>query len=347
LSLTSAGLDATYSVGSELSGVGVYSREILHGLAAAHPECKFLHCARPHRFARLLQESRPPNARARLLAPPLFGAPGQIFHGLNQRLPVGKLPPAVTTFHDLFVLSGDYSTPEFRRRFATQARDAAARSTIVIAVSAFTARQVASLLGVEHDRIRIIYHGVRRRVNPKARHPEKLILFVGALQRRKNIARLISAFERAAPDPWRLVLAGSAGFGAAEELRALEASPARDRIDVTGWIDDARLAALYARASIFAFPSLDEGFGMPILEAMAAGVPVLASNRSAIPEICGGAALLADPFDIDALAGALQWLITDQELARGLSEAGIRRADCFSWENAVSQTWETYAELVG
>ena len=123
---------------------------------------------------------------------------------------------------------------------------------------------------------------------------ENVILNVGAIQKRKNIARLVAAFETVAPE-WRLVLAGSDGYGA-EEIRArIAASPARERIAVLGYVTPEELAGWYARASVFAFPSLDEGFGMPVLEAMAAGVPVVTSNRSALPEVAGDAALLVDP----------------------------------------------------
>ena len=121
-----------------------------------------------------------------------------------------------------------------------------------------------------------------------------MILNVGAIQTRKNIARLVEAFERV-DAPWKLVLAGSNGYGAAGILARIQASPARDRISVLGYVPLSELSALYRRASVFAFPSLDEGFGMPVLEAMAAGAAVLTSDRSALPEVAGDAALLVDP----------------------------------------------------
>ena len=136
----SVALDATYSIGDVLSGVGLYSREILYGLAAAHPEDRFDFWYRSHRYLRSRRETLPRNARRRLLAGP-FGPRGAgLFHGLNQRLPAMLPRRSVATFHDLFVLTGEYSTVEFRARFAAQARDAAARADAVIAVSAFTAR---------------------------------------------------------------------------------------------------------------------------------------------------------------------------------------------------------------
>ena len=120
-------LDATYSLGADLSGVGVYSREILHGLAAAHPEARFRFCYRPHRYLEARRESLPPNCRRALLLD-RFPPRADVYHGLNQRLPTRVRRPAVATFHDLFVLTGDYSTPDFRAALrGTGARGGGAR----------------------------------------------------------------------------------------------------------------------------------------------------------------------------------------------------------------------------
>ena len=330
------GLDATYSFGKNLSGVGVYSREILFGVAGAHSDREFHFYYRPHRFFRSFQDALPRNASRRLLV----GKPSaDIFHALNQRVD-HQAKRTVSTFHDLFVMTGDYSSPEFRARFTRQARGAAERSDLIITVSQFTALQVERLLGVEQSRIRVIHHGVR--VSEGVSKREDLVLSVGAIQRRKNVARLVKAFELL-PDSWRLALAGAAdGFGAAEELRAVEESPARARIDVLGYVTAGQLEGLYRRAGIFAFPSLDEGFGMPILEAMAHGIPVLTSNCSAMPEVAGDAALLVDPLEIgDALAR----LASDELLREELSRLGLERARAFSWESAVQKTWSVYDEL--
>jgi glycosyltransferase involved in cell wall biosynthesis len=334
-------LDATYSLGRNLSGVGVYSREMMYGLASAHPDEEFLFCYRPHRFLRSYRERLPSNALRRLLA---GRPPGDLLHGLNQRVD-DRARKTVCTFHDLFVMTGDYSSPEFRARFTDQARRAAALSDAIIAVSRFTANQVEQLLGVPAARIRVVPHGVH--IPETARDSrENLVLFVGAIQKRKNVARLIQAFEQL-PDSWRLALAGAPdGFGAAEELRAIEASPKRNSIDVLGYVSRVELDRLYRRARIFAFPSLDEGFGMPVLEAMAHGTPVVTSKSSAMPEVAGDAALLVDPHDTDAIATALNCLANDPSLRDDLGQRGVRRAREFSWESAVNKTWQVYRELL-
>ena len=338
-------LDATYSLGKDLSGVGVYSREILFGLARSFRDEQFLWCYRPHRFFRSFLERVPDNCRRRPLTEDRSTG-ADLFHGLNQRLPRARWRRAVATFHDLFVLTGDYSTSEFRRRFAVQAREAADRADLIIAVSEFTARQVADLLAVERSRIHVIHHGVRFPV-PGSPHVarERIILHVGAIQKRKNIRRLVEAFERVGKE-WRLLLAGSSGYGAGEILRRIEESPRREDIEVLGHVPDQDLPGLYARASVFAFPSLDEGFGMPVLEAMAAGLPVISSNRSALPEVCGSAALLVDPNEVEALAEALERLTSDEALRCELAERGRVRARLFRWDAAVHRTWEVYRQLL-
>jgi glycosyltransferase involved in cell wall biosynthesis len=333
-------LDATYSLDPSPSGVAVYSREILYGLAHAHPETEFAFCYRPHRFRASWGLPLPANAGRRLLAPGVG-----LFHGLNQRLPRWWAGPKIATFHDLFVLTGEYSTPDFRARFAAQAREAAERARLIIAVSEFTRGEVISLLGVAPERVRVVHHGVRPLPPAAGIAREKVILSAGAIQTRKNIARLVAAFETVDPS-WRLVLIGSDGYGAAAIHSRIAGSPARDRIAVLGYVPPEELASWYARAQVFAFPSLDEGFGMPVLEAMTAGVAVLTSNRSAMPEIAGDSAILVDPENVEWLIEALRRLTIDADLRANLIQRGLNRARQFSWEKAVNETWNIYRSVL-
>jgi glycosyltransferase involved in cell wall biosynthesis len=323
----------------------VYSNEIIRGVAgtlAPEPICL---AYRAHRLLRGLLRPAPPNCRRRLLLENRRTSTARLIHGLNQRLPSARYRRAVATFHDLFVLTGEYSTAEFRERFAEQAKRAAARSDLIIAVSQFTADQVSNLLQVNPSRIRVIRHGVHLPRAPERRR-KTTILHVGAIQTRKNLVRLVQAFE-SVPGPWRLTLAGSEGFGAGEVLAVISASPAADRIDVLGYVAPAVLEKLYSEAGIFAFPSLDEGFGIPVLEAMSRGVPVVTSSRSALTEVGGEAVMYVDPFRVEELAAALQRLASDEDLRRELADAGRKRAEAFSWERAARQTVEVYRELLG
>jgi len=299
---------------------------------------------RSPRYWRAWLKSTPANVRIRRLSSERGDRTAPLFHGFNQRLPELRFRRQVATFHDLFVLSGDYSTPEFRERFAAQARAAAAASDLIVAVSAFTASQVEHYLNVPVSRIRVIHHGVVARPIPDFPR-EKVILCLGAIQRRKNQAALVRAF-RAAPREWTLVLAGSQGYEAAAVLGEIAKSPARDRIRITGYVPDEEVAGWYAKASIFAFPSFDEGFGMPVLEAMAAGVPVISGNRSSLPEVSGDAAMLVDPSSDEELARAVELLTRDEDLRRKMATAGKIHAAGFRWENAVQATISVYRELL-
>jgi glycosyltransferase involved in cell wall biosynthesis len=338
-------LDASYSVGNQPTGIGVYSSRLIGSLAKAHPRDRILLCYRAKQFVGS-PEPRFENVRRRLLLPPLPLFRADLFHALNQRVDFRPARCVVSTFHDLFVLTSEYSSREFRGRFAAQARGAAAYSDAIIAVSEFTSRQIQELLGVPESRIRVVPHGVIMPQLPEESKREDIILFVGALQVRKNISRLIAAFERL-PGKWKLVLAGPAGgYGAGAIVEQIERSSARDRIQMTGHLSRERLEALFRKARVFAFPSLDEGFGIPVLEAMSFGVPVLTSNRSALPEVAGDAALLVDPASTEEIEYGLKKLIEDDVLRDELSRRGRERAEQFSWRETARQTYAVYSELV-
>ncbi len=352
-------LDASYSVGPSLSGVGVYCARLIEELAAGDPESEFILCYRANRFFRSFMRPRPgPNTTRRLMEEPLnvlLPRRVELFHGLNQRLPGYRFRRAVTTFHDLFVMTGEYSTPEFRARFTALAREAAARSDRIVAVSCHTAEQVTSLLGVEPSRLHVIHHGVdavpaftaddlaafRRRY----RLERPFLLHVGAIQARKNLTRLIEAFERLTPD-FDLVLAGSDGYGAPGIRGRIAASKAAERIRTLGYVERAVVERLYRSAAALAFPSLDEGFGMPVLEAMSAGLPVVTSNRSGTAEAAGNAALLVDATDTDAIAAALRRALEDTSLRAELASKGRERAAQFNWKRAAAETLDVYRNLL-
>lgn len=135
------------------------------------------------------------------------------------------------------------------------------------------------------------------------------------------------------------------GYGAEAEFSAIDRSPRRASIDVLGYISTAQLRDLYRRARVFAFPSLDEGFGMPVLEAMAHGIPVVTSNCSALPEVAGDAALLVDPQDTESIAAALVSLAGNESQRDDFSRRGLERARMFSWKSAVDRTWAVYDEI--
>ena len=352
-------LDASYGLGSEPSGVAVYCRNLIGELAGGHPEASFLLAYRSNRLTRAFRESKPARNCTRVVlegaATRLWAGRADLFHGLNQRLPRTPFARTVVTFHDLFVMTGQYSTPEYRQKFTELAKDAAERADRIIAVSDFTADEAARLLGYPRERIATVRHGVE--AAPEFGEAEMeafrrdlglegpVLLHVGAIQTRKNCERLVEAFERLQGSP-TLLLAGAAGYEADQTFARIDLSSARDRIRHLGYVGADVRAKLYRAATALAFPSLDEGFGLPVLEAMAAGLPVLTSNRSALPEVAAEAALMVDPFEVDEIAAGLERLLTDEGLRAELSQKGLARAAELTWRQAAEKTWNVYQQVL-
>ncbi|MGZ5299842.1 MAG: glycosyltransferase family 4 protein, partial [Actinomycetota bacterium] len=173
------------------------------------------------------------------------------------------------------------------------------------------------------------------------------VLSVGTLEPRKNLVRLVRAYRQVAPDvPHALVLAGMPGWRT-EALEAELARPGPGTIVRTGHVSDDALDALYRGADVFAYPSLYEGFGLPVVEAMAHGVPTLASNTSSLPQVVGDAALLVDPTDVSEIAEGLARLLTETAPADDLRQRGLQRAATFTWAATARATLDVYRQLTG
>lgn len=174
------------------------------------------------------------------------------------------------------------------------------------------------------------------------------ILFIGSIEPRKNLKRLMEAYAQvfAWSQEWRLVIVGARKAGYAHVSRRFESAPIASHIHFMGYVPDEDLPAFYNGASVFAFPSLYEGFGLPVLEAMSCGTPVVTSNNSSLPEVAGDAAILTDPFDVDTLTFAIRRTLEDHELVAELRLKGLARAQCFSWERAARATAQIYERLL-
>ena len=352
------GLDAGNWFDRPPTGVAVYARNLTRRLAESHPDQQFVWHLRSNRYLRSLRTALPSNASRRLAETfpghPAVGRVG-LFHGLNQRLPQGRLPRTVATFHDLFAMTGDYSSAEFRERFSSLAAETAGRADHVIAISAHTARLVTDLLGYPRAQVTVVHHGAERLEPPEPSRAREIlgrmgisapfVLHMGTIQARKNVDRLVSAFEEAG-EGRELVLAGSFGYGGPQLARRLERSPSRARIRLTGHVSDLARACLYSEAEVLLFPSLDEGFGLPVVEAMSSGLPVVTSNLSALPEVAGDAAVLVDPHDVGSIANGLGKVLSSPGLQAELKELGVRRARAFTWQRCADETWAVYQRLL-
>ncbi|MFQ3566074.1 MAG: glycosyltransferase family 1 protein [Aggregatilineales bacterium] len=261
-------------------------------------------------------------------------------------LPAAFPGRAVVTVHDLGYRHFPKAHPSLARIYLDlTTRYSARRAAIVLADSAATAADLTRFYGTPPNKIRVIYPGIDPPIigntavlRRKYRLPERYFLFIGTLQPRKNIAGLVEAFrrwrQRNRGDETALVLAGAKGWlYDATWTHEANGSPTPG-VFLTGYVDDEDKGALYAGALAFVFPSLHEGFGFPVLEAMACGTPVLCSSTSSLPELAGEAALLVDPLDIDAIADGMDRLACDGDLRAKLRARGQARAAAFTWERA-------------
>lgn len=281
-------------------------------------------------------------------APPVewFIGGADVVHGTNFVVPPTRRAAAVASVHDLTPLRHPELCDAATLAYPGLVRRALRRGAWVHTDSAFVAGEVVEAFGADPGRVRIVHPGVPERPRPSETEVDDALrrvlppgtgrycLAVGTAEPRKDLPGLVRAFtEVAASDSGvSLVLAGPAGWGEEALEEAVAASPARGRIVRTGWVDDADLAALLARATVLAFPSLYEGFGFPPLEAMRTGVPVVATRAGSLPEVLGDGALMVEPRDIDGLAGALERVLTDDAARRDLVATGTAWAARFSWE---------------
>ncbi|MDE2058517.1 MAG: glycosyltransferase family 4 protein [candidate division NC10 bacterium] len=289
-----------------------------------------------------------------------------LFHGLDQAgIPFFfKKGRYVVTLHDAIACFMPHTFPLKYRLVLKTAFSAIRRQADLIIVPSESGKEDAvRYLGVERGRIAVIPEGVERRFQPfgdsgrleavrqKYGISPEYILFVGALQPRKNIPTLLQAFALLlAEKPNRdlkLVIAGGGGWKQQEIFNTVRSLGLEGHTCFPGYIDDEDLPDLYRGARLFVYPSLYEGFGLPILEAMGCGVPVITSHTSAMPEVAGEAALLVDPTDANALAEAMASVLDDGALRDDLRRKGMDRVRHFSWEAVARKTVESYQALCG
>jgi glycosyltransferase involved in cell wall biosynthesis len=354
--------------GEPRSGIGRYTRSLVEALVKLAPEERWvLYLDRPARDLPADVEARclpwPQRLLWTLWAAPrdLARQPVDLFHGVTGfELPGARGAPLVTTVHDLVPFRFPRLVP-WRHRWAVRALlgSALRRARRVITVSSATRDEVLARYRLAPERVHVVPEAAAphfapppdaevRRVGERYGLGAPYVLFVGLLEPKKNVPALLGAVARLRArggwGPATLVLVGAPGWGSevAAEVARLDLEGVVKRL---GAVPDADLPALYAGAHAFAFPSLWEGFGLPVLEAMASGAPVVASRRGALPEVTGGAALLVEPAP-EPLAEALGQLLADAALRARLREAGLARARGFSWERTAAETLAVYRAAV-
>ncbi len=350
------------------TGSARYMEELLNALISRHPTFEYTLFTEAHPFK---GTDLKPQSHLRLWPVPsrspwlrqLLGLPlairqsrVQLVHS-QYALPATVACPAVVTVHDVFFARRPDLYPfvvqtQLRYRVPRALR----KARVIIVPSQFTKREILSIYRVPAHKLRVIPHGIASRFRPlparvvePVRHryalPGRFFLFLGALQPRKNLLRLIGAFnslDRATRRAYPLVICGPPRWMYQEVLHAGQSLVDEGTLRFLGQVPDADVPALFNLATTFVFPSLSEGFGFPVLEAMRCGTPVVAANTGSIPELVGKAAILVDPHDIRQLSEALQFMIDDTGRRTRLSTAGRVRASTYTWASCADLTAAAY-----
>jgi len=295
-----------------------------------------------------------------LLAPLLLRRSGaDLFHGVHSVVPLSCPVPSVVTVHDLAFIRFPQTFRAYNRIYLDLAtRLSVRRAARVLVVSEHTRREVIGLLGVAPERVVVTPNAAREHFRPpdpvtleafRARKglPERFVLYVGTLEPRKNLTTLLEAYaEVARRQTVPLLVGGGKGWLYDAVFQRLEELGLRERVRFVGYLDEEELPLWYATATVFVFPSIYEGFGMPPLEAMACGTPVVASNTSSLPEVVGDAGVTVSPYDPAALAAAISRVLDDADLRQELRERGLRQARAFSWHVTAERTLAAYEAAV-
>jgi glycosyltransferase involved in cell wall biosynthesis len=356
------GIDASRSVSAQPTGTELYSRYLIEAL---------LDRASDHFFFRLYFNQSPQSkiqnlkseirfipfprlwTHLRLSAEMILHRPDLLFVPAHV-LPIVHPRRSVVTVHDLGYLYFPEAHPPRQRWYLDRSTRWHTRTAAhLLADSAATKRDLVEKYHADPDRITVAYPGldpsIRRvadpneiaRVKVKYHIDGDYVLYLGTIQPRKNLQRLIQAFNQLPAANYQLLLAGKPGWYSEQLLQH-----ANDRVKFIGYVEAADKSALLSGATAFVFPSLYEGFGFPILEAMACGVPVLCSNTSSLPEVAGEAAVLVDPLEAEGIARGLQEITTNEELQRSLIERGYQQAQQFTWRACADVVLKVFEKIL-
>jgi glycosyltransferase involved in cell wall biosynthesis len=363
-----------HSVGAKLAGNESYAVNLIEALAQIDRVNDYtLYVTTAEAYERFHQ--RWPNFRVHTTLPhtPLIRIPLTLSAELRKN-PVDVLHvqftappfcpcPVVVSLHDL---SFEHLPQTFNRRSRTQlrltVRHSARHAAQILTLSDHTRRDVIDTYSIAPEKVRAIPLAAPAHFYPvtdamelqRVRHTYGIngdyVLSVGSIQPRKNLVRLIKAYaslrDRHTGNNFpKLVLVGKCAWLYDETLRALDETKVRDSVVLTGYVPEADLPVLYSGALCFVYPSYFEGFGLPPLEAMKCGAPVIVGNATSLPEVVGDAGLKVDPFDVSAIAGAIEELINNSELRQALKVKGSKRAEMFDWRNTAQQTLKVYEQV--
>lgn len=356
------------------SGIAVYTTSLIQGLARQDRENEYLlyldnhydpavehsNIVRQNNFCWKVLKASPSLWKQISLPYNLKLDRVDLFHSTTSTLPLVRPCRTVVTFCDLFhEINPEWVPPNVRTRLHRLYKFAAQHATLVIAISENTKRDLMKIYGIKEQKIKVIYPGksdlfrpvkdvtlieeLRRRLKIR----DRFLLHVGALAYWRNISNLLKAFAilKKQKVPHQLVLVGRS-FWSFDLNRLLAELDLEGEVINLGYLSTDELVLLYNGAEALVFPSLYEGFGIPVLEAMSCRTPVVASCVASLPEVVGEAALLIDPYDVESIADGMARVIRDKSLYRELVEKGMKRAKLFSWDKMAQQVGQAYKEAV-
>jgi glycosyltransferase involved in cell wall biosynthesis len=348
--------DVSSLTSENLTGIGVYARNLVRSMA----QLSGVACTGTYRISRFKRRGiigRHAQVPLHVYVPGiagLFPHQYQVFHGTDFRVPLACPRKKVVTIHDLLVFQEGLSEEKFAREGRAKLAHAlrSGRPDHVIVISEFTRSAFTAHFPEWASRVSVVYLGIDHLPVPGERtaapYPFPYLFYVGTVEKRKNVDRIVEAFGQIAPKypDLRAVIVGGKGWGAEDTLRRIAGSPFRERILYRGFVSNAELVGLYRHARFVAYPSLYEGFGIPILEAMRMGCPVITSNIGAMREVSGAAALHADPYRTESIAAAMVSLLEDDALRGRLVAAGHDRVRTFTWRQCALNTLDVYKKFL-
>jgi glycosyltransferase involved in cell wall biosynthesis len=283
-----------------------------------------------------------------------------LFHYTDHAMSlIQRMYPIVITVHDIAYIRFPYLLNKSRQVYKKHILNLSIKKAdIIVADSHSTMRDIVEFFNVDEKKIKVVHLGVESRFRPisnvedyrtKNNLPSKMILNIGTLEPRKNVVTLIKAFKKLQKEGFKdyvLVIAGEKGWLYKRIFEEIKSSGVKQSIRLLGVARDEDLPLLYNCADLFVYPSLYEGFGLPPLEAMACGVPVITSNTSSLPEVVGNVGIMVDPHDINSLSEAMANVLKDKELKHRMSRDGLKRSKMFTWKKMVNEVREIYNEVL-
>lgn len=360
--MSKIGIDVSTLATPNPSGIARYVHSLLGAMAELDTEDEIILCFRMSRLRRYryFRRAKKTNFPLRLFHDgfaPLLARSLDLFHGPDDRIATVGNVPMVATVHDMFSFDyPEFSSTKFRAKKAKYVSDCARRSKLLIFDSSHSQNQFTSRFPVDESRLRVVPLGVNHNLisvsdsEAQTRRdslglPSEYLLMLG-INPRKNYERVLEAYSLLPMDSPPLVLAGALGSGVETVFQIISRLGLSGRVIVLGRIAEQDVGPIYLGAQLLVFPSICEGFGLPVLEAFVCGTPVLTSNTGALPETAGDAALFVDPLNVAAISNGILNVLEDSQYASQLSRKGKARALLFSWQNTAKLTLAAYQDAM-